>query len=178
MPQILLFNASNSSQSIQKPLLDAAAKLLTEYDIVQSNSADFDLPIYSTDLENSTGIPQAAADFYQMIGQCDALILACPEHNGSMPAVFKNLFDWTTRHAGRQQIPTFQNKPGLILTASPGSRGGLSVRTYLEQILPFHGLEVLAAHGFPNFSQRPLNAAEHQTLDEAVSLLRQRLKTA
>lgn len=178
MPQILLFNASNSSQSIQKPLLDTAAKLLSEYDIVQASSADFDLPIYSADLENSAGIPQAAADFYQMIGQCDALILACPEHNGSVPAVFKNLFDWTTRHAGRQQIPAFQNKPGLILTAAPGPRGGLSVRTYLEQILPFHGLEVLAAHGFPHFSQRPLSPAEHQTLAEAISLLRQHLKTA
>lgn len=62
-----IVNASNSSQSIQIPLLDAAAKLLAVYDIVQGGSADFDLPIYSADPENSAGIPQAAADFYQMM---------------------------------------------------------------------------------------------------------------
>ncbi|HDR0627821.1 NADPH-dependent FMN reductase [Pasteurella multocida] len=179
MSTILLFNASNSSRSIHQNLLNAIAPLLSTHKLCYASSLDFDLPFYSEDAENEQGYPQAAKDFVALLHKHDAVILACPEHNGAPPAIFKNLYDWGTRAAKAEEASLFNQRKLLILTTSGGERGGLSVQTYLKNITPFHGATVVGAYSigkyYDNFVDGQPTPAANQILQAAADDLQQAL---
>jgi chromate reductase len=80
------------------------------------------IPLYDGDLEASDGIPPAVAQLKDRIAASDAVLLATPEYNNSMPGVFKNAIDWLSRppaDAGR----VFGNRVIGIIGASPGGFG-------------------------------------------------------
>ncbi|MDP9500214.1 NAD(P)H-dependent oxidoreductase [Bisgaard Taxon 45] len=179
MSSILLFNASNSSRSIHQTLLNAIVPLLSTHQLSSASSLDFDLPFYSEDAEREQGYPQAAKDFVTLLHQHDAIILACPEHNGTPPAIFKNLYDWGTRAAKAEDSTLFNQRKLLILTTSGGERGGLTVQTYLKNITPFHGATVVAAYSIGNYYENFVDGqptpAANQILQAAVNDLEQAL---
>ena len=148
---ILLFNASNSENSIHRTLLDALRPLLDGHNLTYSSTADFDLPHFSLD-EEQQGYPEEAQAFYELLAAHDAIILASPEHNGSVPAAFKNLFDWTSRYANTQSAKMFASKPVLLLSTSPGPNGGASNLAHLAAILPWQGAEVIGQHSIGSFA--------------------------
>ena len=55
--KILAFAASNSLNSINKALIDYAAILLDKHEVETLNINDYEMPIYSNDLEDAHGIP-------------------------------------------------------------------------------------------------------------------------
>ena len=60
--------------------------------------AAFDgLPIYNGDDEDKSGIPPSALDFIGRIRVADAVIIATPEYNFSIPGGLKNAIDWVSR---------------------------------------------------------------------------------
>ena len=72
---ILAFAASNSRSSINQQIIAHAARLLeagliegAKVNIIDLN--DFDVPIYSIDREQATGIPALAQELYASIGAC------------------------------------------------------------------------------------------------------------
>lgn len=172
---ILLFNASNSEQSIHRVLLDAVHAHLGGHDVTYSSAADFDLPFFSIDLEREEGYPEEVQAFYDLIAAHDAVILACPEHNGSVPAAFKNLFDWTSRYANTQSAKMFADKPVLLFSTSPGPNGGGSNLAHLAAILPWQGAKVVGQHNLGGFGERfaegKANAETDATIKEAVKAL-------
>lgn len=85
MKKILAFSGSNSSSSINQRLVHAAAKLVKEIDVIDLR--DYDAPIYSEDIEKTTGLPQNITQLYDLIQEYDSIILASPEHNG-LPTAF------------------------------------------------------------------------------------------
>ena len=94
--KVLAFAATNHVQSINKQLVKYASTLIdAEVEILDLN--DFDMPIYSQDREQDSGIPEQAQRFFDKIGQADAVVISFAEHNGSYTAAYKNLFDWTSR---------------------------------------------------------------------------------
>jgi len=62
--KIIALGASSSKNSINKQLATYAANQFenSKVDVLDLN--DFELPVYSTDKEKETGIPQLAIDFY------------------------------------------------------------------------------------------------------------------
>lgn len=172
---ILLFNASNSESSIHRTLLDAVRPHLDGHDLTYSSTADFDLPLFSTDLESEEGYPEEVQAFYELVAAHDAVILACPEHNGSVPAAFKNLFDWTSRYANTQGAKMFAGKPVLLLSTSPGPNGGATNLAHLAGLLPWQGATVVGQHSFGPFGERfadgKANAGTDAALREAVQAL-------
>lgn len=125
---VLAFAASNSRASINKQLVIHASNVLkaeinSAIDINVLDLNDFEMPIYSIDRENADGIPEAAVTFYKAIGDADVLLISYAEHNGTYSAAFKNIFDWCSR-IGKK---VFQNKPMVIMAASPGPGGGANV---------------------------------------------------
>src|ERR1043165_693012 len=58
---------------------------------------DFDCPSYDDDRERESGLPEPALRFCRELAAADALIIASPEFNGSMPGSLKNLIDWVSR---------------------------------------------------------------------------------
>ncbi len=94
--------------------------------------SDFDCPSYGDDRES--GLPAPADRFCRELEAADALIIAAPEFNGSMPGSLKNLIDWVSR--ARPQ--PFNGKQCLLLSASPsmvgGNRGLWALRVPLEHL--------------------------------------------
>jgi chromate reductase len=54
------------------------------------------VPPFSEDLEAAPA-PAGVAELRQVIAEADAVLLATPEYNGSVPGQFKNAMDWASR---------------------------------------------------------------------------------
>ncbi|CAL9590106.1 NADPH-dependent FMN reductase [Streptomyces sp. enrichment culture] len=95
---------------------------------------DFEVPDYDGDAERSDGIPPGAERFRERLSDVDALIIASPEYNASVPGVVKNLIDWTSRFRPQP----FNELQALLLSASPsmagGNRGLWALRVPLEHL--------------------------------------------
>ncbi|MGX1307506.1 chromate reductase [Amorphus suaedae] len=102
------------------------------------------LPIYDGDLEAEEGVPTAAADLRRLIGDHDGLLIACPEHNGSVTALLKNALDWCSRPVGDEvALAPFQMKPVLIVGTSVSPFGAVRALGHLRAILGKMGAMVV-----------------------------------
>lgn len=149
MKNIIAFAGSNSSDSINKKLATYAANLVDAAKVTILDLNDFDLPIYSKDLEAQKGIPDNAKKFLNYIKQTDGIVLSLAENNGAYSAVFKNLFDWMSRIDGK----LWSNKPMLLMATSPGSRGGASVLEIAKGRFPYMGGRIVSEFSLPNFGE-------------------------
>jgi chromate reductase len=120
--KVLVFAASLRAESLNRNLAALAAQVAAENGATVDHASlrEFDVPSYDGDLEASQGIPNGAAEFKRRLEDCDAFIVSSPEYNGSMPGVFKNLIDWTSRYRPQP----FDGKHGLLMSASPSMVGG------------------------------------------------------
>lgn len=146
--KIIALGASSSKNSINKQLATYAANQFenSKVDVLDLN--DFELPVYSTDKEKETGIPQLAIDFYTKLGSADLIIISFAEHNGSYSAAFKNIFDWTSRINSK----TFQEKPMLLLATSTGPRGASTILEIAKNRFPIQGGIVKGSFSLPSFN--------------------------
>ena len=170
MKHILAFAGSSSSHSINKKLVELAAKKLEKTGFRVLDLNDFELPIFSVDLQNDMGFPDKAIEFSNLIEESDGIILSLAEHNGSYSAVFKNLFDWLSRIESK----TWKHKPMLLMSTSTGARGGASVMLAAQTRFPFHDSNIVASFSLPNFNEnfgpdRLKNNYLEAQLSEAVS---------
>ena len=146
MKRVLAFAGSTSSTSINKQLAQFAAENLNDVEFDVIDLRDFDMPIYSSD-EEKNGFPENAVKFSNLLDQYDGYILSLAEHNGSYAAGFKNIFDWSSRIEKK----VFRNNPLLLMSASPGGRGGQNVLNGAVGYFPFMGASAVSSFSFPNF---------------------------
>lgn len=144
---IIAFGASNSKTSINKQLASYAASLLTQANVEILDLNDYELPLFSIEKEQELGYPEAAKQFVAKIQGSDAVIISFAEHNGSYSAAYKNLFDWCSRITQK----VFQDKKLLLLSTSPGGRGGETVLAAASQSAPYFGADVKASIAVPSF---------------------------
>ena len=145
--KILAFAASNSLNSINKKLITYAKTLLDKHEVEILDINDYELPIYSIDLEEAQGIPAAASDFLNKITEADALLISYAEHNGNYTVAYKNLFDWSSRKSRE----VYQGKPTVMLSTSPGPGGANSVLGLAKGSAHFFGGNVVASLSVPSF---------------------------
>lgn len=148
------------SGSYNRALLRAAVSLAPpEMVIVTVDIAR--IPLYDGDLE-ARGIPEAVRELKEAIRGADALLIATPEYNYSVPGVLKNAIDWVSR----QPDPPLNGKPTAIMGASPGRAGTLRAQLHLRQTAVFTNMlvlnkpEVLVSEAHEKFS------AEGELTDE------------
>jgi chromate reductase len=128
---ILGFAGSLRKDSYNKAMLRIVAELM------QKNAAftAFDLegiPPFNQDME--TQPPEKVVDFKNSIRTADAILIATPEYNYSIPGVLKNAIDWASRP------PTdnvFYDKPVAIMGASTGVFGTARAQYHLRQCFVF-----------------------------------------
>lgn len=126
--RILGFTGSLRRNSYNMAALRAAQTLVPEN--AELEIADLSqIPFFNEDVE-AVGIPGVVADFKKKIAQADALLIATPEYNFSIPPVLKNALDW----ASRGDDSPFPGKPLAIMSASPGMLGGARVQYHLRQV--------------------------------------------
>ena len=132
----LVFGASLRRDSLNDRLAALAARVIREKGGAPqlSTMADFDCPSYDTDVEREEGIPAGAQRLRDELLAADALVIASPEYNASMPGYLKNAIDW----ASRFRPQPFNGRQTLLMSASPsmvgGNRGLWSLRVPLEHL--------------------------------------------
>lgn len=147
MKKIIAFGASNSSDSINKQLAAYAAGKVENAEVQVLDLNDYDLPIYSKQLEASDGHPENAARFLKKLEKADGIVISLAEYNGAYTSVFKNLFDWMSRI----ERNLFYDKPMLLMATSTGARGGQSVLAMAMDRFPRHGANIAAKFSLPSF---------------------------
>lgn len=151
--KILAFAASNSSTSINKMLVTHAAEVLKDEIIPAANVTildlnDFEMPIFSVDREQATGIPEHAQAFFKAIGDSDVLLISYAEHNGSYSSAYKNIFDWCSRI----NAEVFQGKAMVIMSTSPGPYGASNVLKTANDSAGFFAADIRGSISVPNFN--------------------------
>ena len=71
--KVIAFAASNSIKSINKQLVQYATQFIDGKGVEIIDINDFDLPIYSSDLEEKFGVPKAANAFLSKISEAGEL---------------------------------------------------------------------------------------------------------
>lgn len=145
--KIIAFAVSISSNSINKKLVTYAAHLFKNATVEILDLNDFELPLYSTDIEKEIGQAEKAKVFLDKIASADILVISLAEYNGNFSAAFKNIFDWCSRI----NTKVFQEKPMLLMATSPGARGGKSVLEIAQNSLPRYGGAIKATFSLPSF---------------------------
>jgi chromate reductase, NAD(P)H dehydrogenase (quinone) len=149
MTTILAIAGSVRSQSFNAMLLRAAAGLVPAGTTVEVASIK-GIPLYDGDDEAATGVPAAVEALKDRIAAADGLLLVTPEYNNSLPGVFKNAIDWTSRPPA-DIARVYGGKPVGVIGATPGQGGtGLAQLAWLPVLrtlgtLPYFGARVLAS---------------------------------
>jgi NAD(P)H-dependent FMN reductase len=146
--KIIAFGASSSKKSINKNLATYAAQLFENAELEVLDLNDFQMPLFSVDVEEEIGHHAVAQQFLDKIGEADILVVSMAEHNGNYSAAFKNIFDWCTRISAK----VFQEKPMLLMATSPGARGGSNVLEIAKKAFPFYGGNIKATFSLPSFN--------------------------
>ncbi|WP_339769727.1 NAD(P)H-dependent oxidoreductase [uncultured Paraglaciecola sp.] len=173
MKKILTVSASNSKHSINRTLLELASSKIEGHEVALLDIRDYQMPFFSLDREESEGHPETAKQVRALFAEYDAFIISSPEHNGSIPAEFKNLIDWVSR-LGDLQNPMFATKkPVLLLSASPGPNGGATNVQTLTKLMPWWGADVKGSFSlgsfYDHFVDGKLNTEKEQELTNTVT---------
>ncbi len=117
--------------SYNKALMQASFGLLPDNVTLEVfDLAEF--PLFNQDLTQDP--PTIIREFKAKIRASDAILIASPEYNYSIPGVLKNAIDWASRP------PTdnaWDGKPAAIMSASTGKLGGARMQYHLRQTFVF-----------------------------------------
>jgi chromate reductase len=154
--RFLVFSASLRDDSLNSRLAQqAAAAIEANGGIVDSTTMpDFETPSYNADVQDADGFPPGADRLRECVQMNDAFVISSPEYNASMPGLLKNTVDWVSRFSPQP----FNEKHGLLLSASPSMAGGNRGLWVLR--VPF---EHLGARIYPDMFSL---AQAHQAFDD------------
>jgi chromate reductase len=128
------------------------------------------IPVFNQDDEKTP--PPAVVEFKKRIRAADAILIATPEYNYSIPGALKNAIDWASRPYGDS---AWNDKPVAVMSAAGGVLGGARAQYHLRQsfiFLNMHALnlpEVMIAKAHEKFD------ANGNLTDEAGKKLIQQL---
>jgi chromate reductase len=172
--KVLALSGSIRRSSFNSALLGAAAADLprTVELVVWRGLAE--LPAFDEDL---VPVPHAAVELRDAIAAADAVLIATPEYNASVPGSLKNALDWASRPYPDNCL---RGKPVAVIGASTGLFGAVWAQADLRKVLRAIGADVLerelavpsagTAFGFDGRLRDPDRArALRSILDELVA---------
>jgi chromate reductase len=137
--RVLAFAASLREASLNRKLVRLAAEVARREgaEVELAEFRDFDSPSYDEDVDHGSGMPEGAQRLKRQLDRADALLLAVPEYNYSIPGPLKNVFDWVSR---ARPMP-WRGKSVYLMAASPSTMGG--IRGLWQTRVPFEGCGAL-----------------------------------
>lgn len=147
MKNTIAFAGSNSSKSINHQIVTFVASFTENTEVIKLS--DYNAPIYSSDIEEQSGIPQGIVDLNNKLAKAERLIISVAEHNGNLTAFFKNTIDWLSRN-DREFL---KEKEIVLLSSSPGPGGAASALATAEKTLPYFGATIKSTLSIGNFYQ-------------------------
>jgi chromate reductase, NAD(P)H dehydrogenase (quinone) len=130
---LLGISGSLRHASYNTALLRAARELVPEGMAIEIYDRLGEIPPYNDDVRQA-GLPEPVADLRARIAAADALLIATPEYNYSVPGVLKNAIDWASRPSPDLVL---QHKPVGIVGATTGNFGTVRAQLALRQVFVF-----------------------------------------
>ncbi len=147
MSKILALSGSNSTTSINLKLVKHTAALVTNHTVQVLNMANLPFPMYSEDYEKENGFSNSLIEIKRDIKSATALIISVNEHNSNPSAYFKNFLDWLSR----LDKNFLDGKKILLMSTSPGGRGGIGAHEVIKNLLPRFGAAAITSFSLPSF---------------------------
>jgi len=139
--RVLGISGSLRRDSYNHALLWAAAERLPagvelfEFDQLR------EIPPYDADLEEGGApAPAAVEELREAMREADAVLIATPEYNHSIPGALKNALDWASRPAGESALT---GTPAAVIGASTGMFGAVWAQAELRKVLGAMGGRVV-----------------------------------
>ena len=136
--KVLGMSGSLRQDSYNSQLLRAAAELLPPGVELEEFEALREIPPFDEDAEQDP--PAAVVALKDAIARADAVRIATPEYNHSIPGVLKNALDWVSRPYATN---TLRNKPVAVMGASTGMFGAVWAQAELRKVLAAIGARVV-----------------------------------
>ena len=155
--RVLALSGSLREGSYNTLLVRAAEQLLPDgIELVRCAATQLGaIPPYDADME-AEGQPAAVLNLKEAIGSADAVLIATPEYNSSIPGQLKNALDWVSRPIGDNPL---RGKPVVVVGASTSAYGAIWAQAELRKVLGVLGArvvdaEVAVAHAGERFDER------------------------
>ena len=141
MTKILGISGSLRRDSYNTSLLRAAAKAAEPGIELELYDGLKEVPPYDQD-DDVWPRPAPVARLDEAIAAADAVLVATPEYNASIPGQLKNAIDWVSRPVATNAL---RNKPVAVVGASTGMFGAVWAQAELRKVLVSLGARVLDA---------------------------------
>lgn len=128
--RLLAISGSIRRESHCTAVLRSLAPLLPADAAIELFPLD-EIPLYNADLDGDSP-PPPVAGLKDAIRAADGLVFCSPEYNYGMPGVLKNAIDWASRPGFASPL---KGKPALVMTASPGTAGGVRAQAQIRDAL-------------------------------------------
>jgi chromate reductase len=96
------------------------------------------IPAFNEDDEHLT--PPVVAALRAAIAGADAVLVATPEYNASIPGTLKNAIDWASRPVSATPL---RDKPAAVIGASTGLFGAVWAQAEMRKVLSTIGARVV-----------------------------------
>ncbi len=131
--RILALPGSLRQASFNRMLCEAASELAPAGVKIEVFDGMAEIPLFNEDVEAAAGYgPEPVRMLRRRIAAMDALLVATPEYNQSVPGVLKNVLDWLSR-PGPEEV--LVGKPVAVIGASGGSWGTRLAQKEVRHVL-------------------------------------------
>jgi chromate reductase len=137
--RVLGIAGSLRKDSWNRKLLLAAAELLPEDVELEIWDGLKAMPPYDEDDDGEPAPPPVAA-LRDAIAAADAVLVATPEYNASLPGALKNALDWVSRPLAESPL---RGKPAVAIGASTGMFGAVWAQAEVRKVLGALGARVI-----------------------------------
>jgi chromate reductase len=157
--RVLGISGSLRRGSLNSALLRAAAERLPGGTELVEFDRLGEVPPYDEDVELEA-TPVVVEELRQAVRNADAVLIATPEYNHSIPGQLKNALDWVSRPAGKSAL---NGKPAAVIGASTGMFGAVWAQAELRKVLAAMGGRVIEA-------ELPIGRAKNQLAGNRLEL--------
>jgi len=138
--RILGISGSLRRDSHNTALLRAAAEMLPPGVELELFDGLRDVPPYDADIDTPELQGPGVDALKDAIQRADAVLIATPEYNHSIPGVLKNALDWASRPVSTNVL---RGKPAAVVGASTGLFGAVWSQAETRKVLAAIGADVV-----------------------------------
>jgi chromate reductase len=171
--KVLAISGSLRSESHNTALLRAAAEEAPVGVELELWEGLREIPPYVADDDLVPG-PASVEALRDAVRDADAVLIATPEYNSSVPGALKNALDWASRPIATN---AFRNKPVAVIGASVGAFGAVWAQAELRKVLAAMGarvaeVELAVGHAHERLDSEDVHAGLRDALEVLVATAR------
>lgn len=183
MKTIAFINGSLRKKSFNQSIVDYIKSVLEAKGYAVTQLVISDLPHFNQDIEFPA--PASVSAVREKLKKADALWIATPEYNGSVPAPLKNVLDWISRplEPGVFGAPDFINGKLVAISGAAGNSEAAYVMNELKGLLgrmAMNPLDELAGIALPmeafQTGEFSLSAEDKKKFDKQIEKFLEALK--